>query len=202
MNIRNLALTSAGVLALSIGAALAGNDPYTHNPTPEERAQTQDLNEQQAGDAQDFAAQNAQTQENNAAARAQYNIQQKQYQDQHDAWVAQQQDYADERAEYNETYHPRAWWHDHYERASLRSFYDVPRRELVDLRVTAEDGRTVGFIRDIDRADDGHIARVQIQLRDGERAWLPARNLRYDAEERIVFTDLTPGEVLAAARNS
>ncbi len=70
--------------------------------------------------------------------------------------------YWDERADYNyDRTHPATWWHDHYEHASLNRFYDIPRSELVDLRVASEDGFTVGRIREVDKHDDGRVAAVQ-----------------------------------------
>lgn len=204
MKIRNLALSSAGALALTLGTALAaGNDPYTHNPTPQEQAQTQDLNAQASdqassdNDAQSSAQQGYQDQQ------SQYQDQQSQYQQQMGTYQAQQQRYRDDRAEYNyDRTHPLTWWHDRYEAATLNHFYDIPRAELIDLRVAREDGYTVGRIREIDRHGDGRVAAVRVVFRDGESAWVKARDLRYDPEDRIVFTDLSVGELHDLARNS
>lgn len=197
MKIRNLALSGAGALALTVGAAFAeGNDPYTHNPTPQEQAQTQDLNSQAVGQ----AASDADTQ---GAAQQQYQDQQSQYQQQMGQYQAQQDRYRDDRAEYNyDRSHPATWWHERFEHATLNHFYDVPRAELIDLRVAREDGYTVGRIREIDRHGDGRVAAVRVVFRDGESAWLKARDLRYDPEDRIVFTDLSVGELHDLARNS
>lgn len=197
MKIRNLALSSAGALALTIGAALAeGNDPYTHNPTPQEQAQTQDLNAQ----ASDQAASDADTQ---GAQQQQYHDQQSQYQQQMGQYQAQQDRYRNDRAEYNyDRSHPLTWWHERYEAATLNHFYDIPRAELIDLRVAREDGYTVGRIREIDRHGDGRVAAVKVVFHDGESAWVKARDLRYDPEDRIVFTDLSIGALHDLARNS
>ena len=35
------------------------------------------------------------------------------------------------------------------------------------------------------------MATVRIEFRDGESAWVKARDLRYDPDDRIVFTDLS-----------
>jgi hypothetical protein len=203
MKIRNLLLSSAGALVLTTGLAFAQNDPYTHNPTPEERAQTQQLNDQAQGQA-------ATDTDGSAAGQAQYQQQQQDYQNQQQryqndqqAYQAQQQNYWDERADYNyDRTHPGGWWHDRYERASLNHFYDIPRSELIDLRVATEDGFRVGRISELDRHADGRVATVRIEFRDGESAWIKARDLRYDPDDRIVFTDLSLHELRQIARNS
>jgi hypothetical protein len=203
MKMRNLLLSSAGALVLTTGLALAQNDPYTHNPTPEERAQTQQLNDQAQGQASSDA-------DNAGVSQAQYQDQQQQYQDQQQryqndqqAYRAQQQNYWDERADYNfDRTHPGAWWHDRYQQASLNHFYDIPRSELIDLRVATDDGFRVGRVAELDRHDDGRVSSVRIEFRDGESAWVHARDLRYDPADRIVFIDLSLHELRQIARNS
>ncbi|HWA88549.1 MAG TPA: hypothetical protein VG889_00835 [Rhizomicrobium sp.] len=203
MKIRTLALCGVGALALTIGAAQAGDDPYTHNPTPEERAQTQDLNSQAMGQAASDTSADTDAQQNYRAQQQDYQAQQQQYQDRMGRYRAQQDRYHDERAAYNyDRTHPYTWWHARYEEATLNHFYDIPRAELVDLRVMREDGYTVGRIREIDRHGDGRVAAVRVVFRDGESAWVKARDLRYDPEDRIVFTDLSVGELHDLARNS
>ena len=77
------------------------------------------------------------------AQQDEYQDQQQRYQHDQQAYSAQQQNYWDERADYNfDRTHPGAWWHDRYQQASLNHFYDLPRSELVDLRVVREDGFT------------------------------------------------------------
>jgi uncharacterized protein YndB with AHSA1/START domain len=68
--------------------------------------------------------------------------------------------------------------------------------------VLREDGYIVGRIREIDRHDDGRVAAVRVTFRDGESAWVKARDLRYDPDDRIVFTDLSMVALRALARNS
>ena len=72
------------------------------------------------------------------ANQAQYQQQQEQYQDDKHRYDMQQQRYQDQRAEYNyDRSHPYTWWHERYEHATLNRFYDIPRAELIDLRVVA-----------------------------------------------------------------
>jgi hypothetical protein len=205
MKLLTLVLSSTSALLLSFGATAvladpAAGDPYTQNPTPQERAQTQQLNGQASADAQQSTS--AATAQNDAN-QAQYQQQQDQYQNDQAHYQAQKDRYLDERAEYNFDHsHPGAWWHERYERASLNHFYDIPRTELVDMRVVRDDGFVLGHIRTIDRAPDGRVESVQIRFRNGESAWVKARDLRYDLDDRIVFTDLSYPEIRELERNS
>jgi hypothetical protein len=205
MKLRTLALCSASVAFMAVGATAviadpATGDPYTQNPTPQERAQTQQLNN---GAANEATTDTAAVQSQDDANQAQYQQQQGQYQDNMDRYHAQQDRYRDQRArfEYDRS-HPYTWWHDRYERATLNHFYDLPRSELIDLRVVREDGYDIGRIREIDRHDDGRVGAVRIVFRDGEAAWVKARDLRYDPDDRLVFTDLSVVELHDLARNS
>jgi hypothetical protein len=205
MKLKSLALCGASVAFMAMGATSviadpASGDPYTQNPTPQERAQTQQLNAQST----DTAVQSTSAvQSTNDANQAQYDQQQDQYQNDKDRYEAQKEHYQDQRAEYEyDRSHPSAWWHDRYDTATLNHFYDIPRAELVDLRVMREDGYTVGRIREIDRHGDGRVAAVRVVFHDGEMAWVKARDLRYDPDNRIVFTDLSIVELHALARNS
>lgn len=205
MKLRTFALCGASVAFMAVGATSviadpAAGDPYTQNPTPQERAQTQQLNN---GAANNAVSNTSAVQSQNDANQAVYQNQQDQYQDNMDRYHAQQDRYHDQRAQYEyDRSHPYTWWHERYERATLNRFYDIPRTELVDLRVMREDGYTVGRIREIDRHGDGRVAAVRIVFRDGEAAWVKARDLRYDPEDRIVFTDLSVVELHDLARNS
>jgi hypothetical protein len=198
MKLKSLALCGASVAFMAMGATSviadpASGDPYTQNPTPQERQQTQQLNAQSS----DSAVQSTSAvQSDNDANQAQYNAQQDQYQNDKAHYDAQRAEYDYDRS------HPGAWWHERYDTATLNHFYDIPRAELVDLRVMREDGYTVGRIREIDRHGDGHVDAVRIAFRDGELAWVKARDLRYDPDNRIVFTDLSVVELHDLARNS
>jgi hypothetical protein len=203
MKIRNIVLSSASALVLTTGLALAQtNDPYTHNPTPQEQAQTDQLNAQAGQDAQTPPTPDT-SDPRYRAQQQQYQGQQEQYQDDQRYYQDQQTHYQDQQAQYEyDRSHPSGWWHDRYDRASLNHFYDIPRAELIDLRVIREDGMVIGRIRELDRHDDGRVASVRIVFRDGQSAWVRARDLRYDPADRIVFTDLSIRELREMARNS
>lgn len=205
MKRKSLALCGASVAFIAMGATSviadpASGNPYTQNPTPQERAQTQQLN----AESSDTAVQGTSAvQSDNDANQAQYDAQQDQYRADKDRYDAQKDRYLDQRAEYDyDRSHPGAWWHERYDTATLNHFYDIPRAELVDLRVLREDGYIVGRIREIDRHDDGRVAAVRVTFRDGESAWVKARDLRYDPDDRVVFTDLSVVALRALARNS
>ncbi len=206
MKLRYLMLGGVCAMTLGIASGLAdpqAGDPYTQNPTPQERAQTDRLNTDQQNDAAASNGADAATQAQYQDQQVQYQNQVQQYQGDQDRYQAQKDRYQDDRAEYNyDRSHPYAWWHDRYERASLNSFYDIPRDDLIDLRVAREDGYSVGHIREIERRPDGRVAAVKIAFRDGEHAWVRARDLRYDPDDRIVFTDLSVMELRDLERNS
>ncbi len=205
MKLKTLALCGASVAFMTMGTTVviadpAAGDPYTQNPTPQERAQTQQLNDG-AADAAVTGTASAQSQDD--ANQAAYQDQQSQYQNNMDRYQAQQDRYRDQRAQYEyDRSHPYTWWHERYEHATLNHFYDIPRAELVDLRVMREDGYTVGRITKIDRHGDGRVAAVRIAFHDGEAAWVKAHDLRYDPDNRIVFTDLSVVELHDLAHNS
>jgi len=203
--IKPFALCGASVAFVMVGATAviadpAAGDPYTQNPTPQERAQTQQLNDSAANDA---TTSTAAVQDQNAANQAQYQAQQDQYQNDRAHYAAQRARYLDERAAFNfDRTHPGAWWHERYGRATLDHFYAIPRDELAGLRMVREDGYMVGRITEVMRRDDGKVLRVHVELRDGERAWIDARDVRYDPDDRIVFTDLSAGAIYDLAANS
>jgi hypothetical protein len=205
MKLRTFALSGASALLFALGTAPAladpaSGDPYTQNPTPQERAQTQQLNAQSSADAQQSTAA---VQMQTDADQAQYENQRDQYQNDQARYQAQKDRYLDERAEYNfDRSHPSTWWHDRYEHATLNHFYDIPRAELVDLRVVRDDGFVLGRIRDVERHPDGRVSAVRIVFRNGDSGWVKARDLRYDIDDRIVFTDLTYPEIREMERNS
>jgi hypothetical protein len=208
MRTRSLALGSASAILLTLGAASAladpaAGNPYTQNPTPQERAQTNQLNTQASDEAAAPAQPSDADQDQYQDQQYRYQNQVEHYQNSRDRYEAQRDRYLDERAEYNyDRSHPYAWWHERYERATLSHFYGIPRAELIGLRVMRDDGFTLGRIRQVDRRPDGRVAAVRIVFRNGDSGWVRARDLRYDIDDRIVFTDLTYPEIRELERNS
>ncbi len=194
MNLKNLALAGAAVAALAGATLVAGpafsqsrddtSYPYTTNSTPEERAQTSDLNREQK---QNEDAADAQ----NNASQQTYQQQQQDYQARQQQYVEQQDRYRHRLAHYNyDRSHPSQWWNAHYYSASVNGFYRMRRHELIGREVDERDGLELGRISDVDRDPDGQVARVQISLDGGRMAWIDSANLRYDPADRVMFTDI------------
>lgn len=171
---------------------------YDTNPTPQEQAQTNGLNAQEAqsdGTVQSTTTTPTTTEPGTAAdaqyqgQEQQYQQQQQQYQDQKDQYHRQLMHY-----EYNRS-HPRDWWATSYDRATLDGFYAIPRRDLIGLEVDERDGLKIGEVHDVVRAPDGRVARIEVALHNDRATWIDADHLRYDADDRMMFTDV-PADVL------
>jgi hypothetical protein len=61
--------------------------------------------------------------------------------------------------------------------------------------VDERDGLMLGEIRDVERAPDGRVARVEIALHNNRATWIHADNLRYDGVDHTFFTDI-PADTL------
>jgi hypothetical protein len=122
-----------------------------------------------------------------------YHQQLEQYRNQRDDYREQRDRYERrlERYEYDRS-HPAWWWRVRYEDATLDAFYRLPRYRLIGMDVDERDGLRVGRIRDIERAPDGRVERVEIALRGSDEvAWLDADHLRVDPDNNIAFTDIS-----------
>jgi len=217
MKIQHIALAGTAMVALAGALLIASpvfgqtnddanypNSNYYHtNPTPEERAQTSQLNNQQS-DQQGMSASGQtgiEVQQQNDAA-------QQRYHEQMDQYHAQQQQYQDEKDRYHarlalyyyDRRHPSEWWRAHYYSASLDGFYRLPRHELIGAELAERDGLVVGRISDVQRYPDGHIARIEVSLDGGRVAWVESANLRYDAADRILFTDIPADDLYDRSR--
>ncbi len=216
MKIQHIALAGTAMVALTgailIASPVFGQDNYPNypsnyyntNPTPEERAQTSQLNNQQAED-QGMSAEGqtgVQVQQQNDAAQERYQQQQDQYQAQRQQYENEKDRYRDRLAHYYyDRRHPAEWWRAHYYSASLDGFYRLPRAELLGREVTERDGLVIGTISDVDRYPDGRVARVRVSLNGGRAAWIDRANLRYDADDRVVFTDLPADDLYDRSRS-
>lgn len=211
MKINHIALAGTALVALAGAILLATpvlgqeypNDQrspnyYDTNPTPQERAQTEQLNKQQSDD-QGMSATGetgVQVQQQNEAAQAQYQQQQEQYQAQKQQYLNEKDRYRARLAHYEyDRSHPGEWWRAHYYSASVDAFYHLPRHDLIGREVDERDGLELGRISDVERYSDGHIARIQVSLDNSRVAWIDSANLRYDAADRIMFTDLPADDV-------
>jgi hypothetical protein len=197
MNIKGRMMAGAALAAglLMTAPAMAQSDRYYNtNSTPDEQAQTNQLNDKAAAQANQDA-------DANDAAHADYDAKSAAYQQQLDRYRAQQEDYNRARAHYDHERdmhdnHGRTWnafyGHDNFQDVALMHGDDLIGKAVVDV-----EGREVGRIRDIDRVDG--VMRVGIRVDDREVAWIRADHVRFDPDAGVAVTDFTPSEVRNAA---
>jgi hypothetical protein len=197
MNIKGRMMAGAALAAglLMAAPAMAQSDRYYNtNPTPAEQAQTNQLNDNAAGQA-------GQAADANDAAHADYDAKSAEYQQQLDRYRAQQEDYNRARARYDNERdardnHGRNWdafyGHDNFQEVSLSNGDD-----LIGVAVVDVDGREVGRVRDVDHTDGA--LRVGVRIGDHQTAWIRADHVRFDPDAGVAVTDFTPDEVRDAA---
>jgi len=214
MKSRNLLAASGLVLAALLAQpALAQNNsmpaqsgdrvdangmPTTHS-TPEEQAQTADLNAQVTQSNADIAAQ-----DNNNKAK--YQIQQRQYQEQLQQNQTQQEEYQDQKAAYEDrrahyeslrarfaaeraAYH-RELWPDRYRTWEVRPDY-----QLIHSRVEITNGDRVGTVTGLARSADGRIEGLEVSLDSGKVVWIDADDARFNRSNGILMTDLNRSDL-------
>ncbi len=179
----------AAVLAFALPAS-AQQDYYNTNPTPQERAQTDQLN----GQAADRAHRDAD--EATAPPTPLPPPDDPGYRAAKAAADRDNADYRAERAAYDrdhESYDRR--WEMFANADALRDIRFMPDDRLIGRRVLGRDEARIGRIRQVDRNDRGGVSRVLIATRDGRTAWIDPRDLRYDPVARTVYTELSRGQV-------
>jgi sporulation protein YlmC with PRC-barrel domain len=172
----------------------ANGMPTTHS-TPQEQAQTANLNSQVAD------ANNATDQQTNTAD-GQYQAQQQQYQQQLEQNRQAQQDYQQKSADYasqaaryeslraryaaeRAAYH-RGVWPDRYARWTI----DQYTADLLGQRVEILNGDRVGTVKDVARNPDGRVEALLVQLDSDKIVWIDRSDIRYDRADGIVMTNL------------
>jgi hypothetical protein len=179
-------LALAGALFANSPSSAQGNPDNETGPqysTPAEKAQTQQLNQQNAGGAVAPADQ------------AQYDQQQQQYQDQQAQYHAEHRTYERNIHRYDEaryyfTDYPHSFPYRYKELRSLTLVSNAHER-LADLPIEGPDGRFVGRERSVDVGFDGETRRVEVALNRRVSVWVDVADLRYDPENRVLYTDLT-----------
>jgi hypothetical protein len=176
----------------------ANGMPTTHS-TPQEQADTANLNNQAASDA---ASTNAAANEQANANNSQYQTQQLQYQEQLQQNQRAQQDYQQKSADYADqaaryeslraryaaeraAYH-RGIWPDRYARATI----DQYTADLLGQRVEILNGDRVGTVKDVARASDGRVEALLVELDSDKVVWIDRADIRYDRTDGIVMTNL------------
>jgi len=141
-------------------------------------------------------APSAQQQQYNAQMQ-QYGQQQQQYQDQQQRYSSDNAQYrgnlrAYDRAMYDWSY-PAAINYEYGDNRGLRRLYLIadPSQQLAQLPVEGPNGAWVGRVRNVEIAPDGRPRRVEIALNRRVSVWVQPGNLRLDAGDHVVFTDLS-----------
>jgi hypothetical protein len=188
MSVKTFALSGASSLCLALVLSIAGPAAASEpNSTPAEQVQTQQLN-QNITDAN--AAAVAQSAENNA----QYQAEQDRYQEQLRIFKASQTNYEERAARYlaardryvagHARYHRDVW----PVRSNQRLVVDT--NDLLGADVHTADGRSVGHVVEIALAS-GRVDALRVTLyRDRGDVWIESADLRFNADKRVVMTDL------------
>lgn len=159
--------------------------------TPEEQQQTQQLNEDQATQGSENNAVYEQQQEQYQEQQRRYQAEKQRYEEQAERYEAARDRYSEERARYH-----RYEWPSRYEHLTF-----VDSDEVIGAPVETYSGRDVGRVENIARSRSGRIDAVQVALDDGDsRVWIDRGDLKYDADDRLLVTDLARHDLYAMAR--
>lgn len=197
MIIRKLMLGGAAATLLAAAPVLA-QSIYTHEPTPEERVQTNALNTEAADQAHSS---------NDAFQRAQYSYESDRdryerslddYRANRDNYDRARDRYEDQRALYDRDRQQR--WHSFVHYGRFRGIYRFHSEDLVGLTVSTNAGERLGRIRDVDFASDGQVNRIAIAVAPRRTAWVYADDVRYDPVRREFLIDLSRDQVWRLSR--
>jgi hypothetical protein len=134
-------------------------------------------------------------------SQQQYDQQMQQYQQQQQDYQAQRQQYDSNSAQYRanlRAYDRTTYEWDYpapvgYEYQGARlwrvSLLADPRKQLFEAPVEGPAGRWVGRVRNVEPGPTG--VRIEVALNRRVSVWVDSRNMRFDAQNRVLFTDLT-----------
>jgi multidrug efflux pump subunit AcrA (membrane-fusion protein) len=176
----------------------ANGMPTTHS-TPEEHAQTEDLNGQAASTADQSTAQTQ-------SGDAQYQAQQQQYQNQLQQNEQAQQDYRNQKQAYeNQAAHyedlrarfaaERAAYHRDLWPNDYRTWELRPDFAVMHARVEITNGDHVGTVTGIARGPGGRIEGLEVALDSGKVVWIDAADARFNRANGILMTDLNRADL-------
>jgi hypothetical protein len=163
----------------------ANGMPTTHS-TPEEQAQTAELNNQAAASAVPAQDQTSAKDAQYQAQRQRYQLQQQQYQDQIRDHEAQQERYEDLRARYaaERAAYQRDFWPEHHWTVVGRNANAIGERvELIS-------GNHVGTVVDTAHAANGDIEALLVRLDNDKVVWIDSMDVRFNRSDGVVMTDL------------
>lgn len=176
------------------GNHVDANGMPTNHSTPEEQAQTANLNNQAASSAQQSMSQTNgadaqyQSQQQQYQQQLQQNEQaQRQYQNERQAYQNQAARYEDLRARFADeraAYH-RDLWPNEYRAWELR-----PDFAVMHARVEITNGDHVGTVTGIARDAGGRIEGLEVSLDSGKVVWIDAADARFNRAGGILMTDL------------
>lgn len=197
MTIRKLMLCGAAGTLLVATPVLA-QSIYTHEPTPEERVQTNELNTQAADQAHQDADAFVQAQYSYDSDRDRYERSLNDYRQNRDAYDRSRARYDDQRAVYDRDRQQR--WHSFVDYGRFRGIYRFHSEDMVGMTVSTGSGERLGRIRDVSFSRDGRVDRVAISVGYHRTAWVYADDVRYDPATRAFYIDLSRDQVWRLSR--
>lgn len=194
MSIKSFTLTSAAILltgTFAAGAAFAQD--YESGPqysTPAERAQTHELNANQAGQ----AVKTYDEQANYNEDRAQYHQDKREYRQQRAQYNHELRKFDNDEWAYTD--YPKPYRY-RYEDHKLRKLYLIaqPSAQLSQAPIEGPDGRWVGKVRNVEIGVDGRPLKLEVSLNRRVSVWVRPEHFRFDATDKVLFTDLTRAEL-------
>lgn len=217
MTLKTLILGSAVALAFATPGFAADDQSGPQYSTPPEHAATQQLNDSATqGTNTSPAALNGQGDADQpSASKVQYDQQMQQYQDKQREYQDAQKRYRDQQDRYRSlhiqyernlhrydsarfyfTDYPHAYPY-RYDDRHLVALYMIsePSQQLVGAPVEGRNGQWVGKVRSIETAPDGRVAHVEVALNRRVSVWVEPSDLRFDADDHVVFTHLTRSDL-------
>jgi len=176
-----------GTLALVPWLAAAA---FAQADSPATADDTEHLNQSQAADGRQINQTYEEQQRQYQEQLRQYKAARDKYESQVDRYRAQRDRYIAERARYH-----RGEWPTHYRHLTI-----ADSDELMGARVETYAGDRVGRVEDVAKSAGGHIDALRVDLgRDRGHVWIDSADLRFDAREGVVMTNLDRGDLHAMA---
>lgn len=197
MTIRKLMLCGAAGVVLAATPVLA-QSIYSHEPTPEERVQTDALNTESANQARADTDAFIQAQYSYESDRDRYERSLNDYRASRDAYDRDRSRYDDQRSTYDRDRQQR--WHAFANFGRLRGIYRFHSDDMVGLTVSTRFGERLGRIRDVSFTRDGRVDRIAISVGWHRTAWVYADDVRFDPVTHEFLVDLSRDQVWRLSR--
>lgn len=200
ISVRSLALSSAIPVSFMFFQLTAGPAAASEpDSSPAEQAQTQQLN-------QNITDANAAAEKRNAENNAVYQEQQARYQEQLAVYKAGQKNYQERAATYLAARDRYIAGHARYHRLAWPASYEqsliVDTNDLLGARVNTSSGRTIGHVAEIALLA-GRVDALRVTLDSGRGdVWVESADLRFDADKKVVMTNLDRRDLYVMARDS